>query len=109
MIQWDRSETLRRAQRDVSRARSARETNGGSGGPPPEIFIKKQVNGANLDHPGYFFNKLLSTKLIPFYTVIFGNIERNIRLESENTINNIQEQRINYYQTHFIWRKKRTW
>ena len=42
----------------------------GSGGPPPKIFPKKQVNGANLDHPGYFFNKLLSMKLIPFYTVI---------------------------------------
>ena len=64
------SETLRRGQRDVSRARSARETNGGSGGPPPENFLKNQVNGANLDHPGYFFNKLLSIKLIPFYTVI---------------------------------------
>ena len=43
---------------------------GGPGGLPPEMFLKKQVNGANLDHPGYFFNKLLSMKLIPFYTVI---------------------------------------
>ena len=59
-----------KSKRDVSRARSARETNGGSGGPPPDFFLKKQVNGANLDHPGYFFNKLLSMKLIPFYTVI---------------------------------------
>ena len=59
MIQWNRSETLRRAQRDVSRARSARETNGGSGGPPPDIFLKKQVNGANLDHPGYFFQQII--------------------------------------------------
>ena len=72
MIQWNRS----RAKRDVSRARSARETNGGSGGPPPEIFLKKQVNGANLDHPAYFFNKLLSMKLIPFYRVIFGKAKR---------------------------------
>ena len=35
-----------------------------------EMCIKKQVNSANLDHPGYFFDKVLSMSLIPFYTVI---------------------------------------
>ena len=56
--------------RPIEGAKRSRNQLGGPGGPPLEIFLKKQVNGANLDHPGYFFNKLLSMKLIPFYTVI---------------------------------------
>ena len=55
MIQWNRS----RAKRDVSRARSARETNGGSGGPPPEIFIKKAGKWCKSRQPCLFFQQII--------------------------------------------------
>ena len=77
MVSSQRARIIVVERSETYRGREAPEKpTGGPGGPPPEIFLKKQVNGANLDHPAYFFNKLLSMKLIPFYRVIFGKAKR---------------------------------
>ena len=61
----------RRAKRDKTRARSVRAPKGGSGGPPSKNFENSKANGANLGHPGNFFNTLVSKKLRPFLYSLF--------------------------------------
>ena len=57
-MKWSNEIVVERS--ETYRGREAPEKpTGGPGGPPPEIFLKKQVNSANLDHPGIFFQQII--------------------------------------------------
>ena len=58
-----------RAQRYVTRARSARAPKGGSGGPPPGFFLKIAGKWCKSKAPWHFFQEISVYSLDQFYTV----------------------------------------